>query len=208
RPENPQEFKADLAAGDRNLIIRDQRTPTCVVFAFGTNAPDHIATKQAGGTATWNLQLAPGDHSAIEAAMAVGDQESQVMADATDSVQNFSTMFEESRREWEDTFTAAFRPGNTLFSGHLPTLETADPNIRRVYYMSVASLLAMFRRNFPVAPHAYITASPQYGASLMYFWDTFTWATIHALLDPVDMKNMLRRWLGLNIHSCYAQDML
>ena len=208
RPENPQEFKADLAAGDRNLIIRDQRTPTCVVFAFGSHDPDHIVPQQAGGTATWNLQLSPGDSVTIEAAMAVGDQESQVMAAATDSVHEFSTMCEESRREWEDTFTAAFRPGNTLFSGHLPTLETADPNIRRVYYMSVASLLAMFRRNFPVAPHAYITASPQYGASLMYFWDTFTWATIHALLDPVDMKNMLRRWLGLNIHSCYAQDML
>lgn len=42
----------------------------------------------------------------------------------------------------------------------------------------------------------------------MYFWDTFTWATLHALLDPVNMKNMLRRWLELNIHSCYAQDMV
>ena len=208
RPEDPHDFKAVLAEDKRTLIIRDTHTPTCVVFAFASSIPDHLAAKPGGGTASWNLHIEPGSTAQMEVVMAVGDQESQVIADANHAAEKFAAMFEESRRDWDHTFTAAFQPGNKLFSGHLPTLETSDPNIHRVYYVSVASLLAMFRRNFPIAPHAYITASPQYGASLMYFWDTFTWATLHALLDPVDMKNMLRRWLSLNIHSCYAQDML
>ncbi|MGC9258945.1 MAG: hypothetical protein ACP5I8_02555 [Phycisphaerae bacterium] len=208
RPENPHEFKAALADVGRVLVISDSRTSTCVAFAFGSGTPDQLTAKDAGGTAFWNLQIEPGHSVTIEVVMAVGDQAPQVTADAMHSAKAFIPMFEEARQDWDNTFHAAFQPGNKLFSGHLPTLETADADIRRVYYVSVVSLLAMFRRNFPVAPHAYITASPQYGASLMYFWDTFTWATIHALLDPVDMKNMLRRWLNLNIHSCYAQDML
>lgn len=208
RPNDPHDFTATVVDGDGTLVVSDTRTPASVAFAFGSSVPEHLVANAAGGIATWKLRIEPEESVSLQVVMAVEKRESAAIADAKNSAEQFSAMFDQARRDWEETFTAAFQPGNTLFSGHLPALETADPAIRRVYYMSVASLLALFRRNFPVAPHAYITVSPQYGASLMYFWDTFTWATVHALLDPVDMKHMLRRWLSLNIHACYAQNML
>lgn len=208
RPEDPRDFEAAIVGTNRTLVVRDPHTSATTAFAFGHGKPDHLAANGAGGTASWKLRIEPGHNASIQVVMAVGSQPSSVTTEAMHAADYFSKAFHDAQREWDRTFTAAFQPGNPIFSGYLPTLETADSNIRRVYYTSVASLLAIFRRNFPVASRAYVTASPQYGASLMYFWDTFIWATVHALLDPVEMKNMLRRWLSLNIHSCYAEDML
>lgn len=208
RPDAPSSFRASVDETNRTLVVSDARTPAAVAFAFGSTKPDHLAANVGGGNASWKLRIEPGHSVDVQVVMAVGSQPPQVTTEALHAAEHFSAMFHDAKQDWYRMFTAAFLPDNPVFSGHLPTLETADSSIRRVYYVSVASLLAIFRRNFPVASHSYISASPQYGASLMYFWDTFTWATIHALLDPVDMKNMLRRWLGLNIHSCYAEDML
>ncbi len=208
RPDNPRDFQAALTNNERVLVVRDLRTSTRVAFAFGDTRPTHLIAQGPEGRAVWDIRLDPGQTGIIEMIMTAGDGEVDVVARAKGGVENFSTLYDACRQSWQEIFDAAFQPGNKIFSGHLPTLQTGDADIHRVYYVSVASLLAMFRHGFPAASHAYITASPQFGASLMYFWDTFTWATVHALLDPVDMKNMLRRWLKLNIHSCYAQDML
>lgn len=208
RPQNPAEFRATLANQGRMLLIRDLHSPAQVAFAFSAHAPASLTADADHGMAQWSLSLPAGGTGNIEIVMTVGGRESDVATQAAQVAARFDSAFTAIHTQWQKTFLAAFQPGNTLFSGHLPTLHTADPDIRRVYYMSVVSLLAMVRGCFSTAHRAYITGSPQCAASLMYFWDTFTWATLHALLDPVNMKNMLRRWLQLNIHSCYAQDMI
>ena len=208
RPQNPSEFRATLANQGRMLLIRDLHSAARVAFAFSAQTPESLTATADHGVAKWNISLPAGATHSIEIVMTVGEEETSVAAQAAHFAARFASAFTAIHTGWQSTFLAAFQPGNTVFSGHLPTLDTPDPDIRRVYYMSVVSLLAMVRGCFSTAHRAYITGSPQCAASLMYFWDTFTWATLHALLDPINMKNMLRRWLELNIHSCYAQDMI
>ena len=52
----------------------------------------------------------------------------------------------------------------------------------------------------------FVTASPRWATTLVYFWDTSFFATLWALLDPVCMKQQLMLFLASNIHSCYAID--
>ncbi len=208
RPENRAEFKAEVVDDGRVLLIRDTHSAARVAFAFSSLRPARLTTRADRGEAEWHVALQAGETREVDIVMAAGLLDAEVIAEASQTATGFDAAFAMVKDEWQRTFNAAFKPGNHIFSGHLPILRTADPDIRRVYYMSVASLLAMVRGCFSTAHRAYITGSPQCAASLMYFWDTFTWATLHALLDPVNMKNMLRRWLKLNIHSCYAQDMI
>jgi hypothetical protein len=208
RPQNSAEFTATVTDNGHVLLIHDTHSAAQVGFAFSALRPAALTASADHGVAQWDIALQAGETRAVEIVMTVGLTEADVAAQAAQLGIHFNAAFAAAKDEWQNTFNAAFEPGNKIFSGHLPTLRTADPDIRRVYYMSVVSLLAMVRGCFPTAHRAYITGSPQCAASLMYFWDTFTWATLHALLDPVNMKNMLRRWLELNIHSCYAQDMI
>jgi len=204
-PDKPDEFQASVLPGGNSLIVRDQKTSARTAFAFSAE-PDALNTVNDHGQARWNVTLAPGKQKTIELAMTVGDAEAQILALAVDYSANLATASDSVKRGWQDRFNAAFTPGNTIFSGHLPVLQTSDAKLRRIYFMSVVSLLCMFRTDMPIADRVFVTNGPQNGVSLMYFWDAFTWATVFALLDPVAMKNTLRRWLNLDIHNCYAQD--
>jgi len=208
RPENASDFEASAMDGGSMIQINDRLSDALTVFAFCGRKPDAILIKAHDGSAHWKMRLSPHGSLNIEMLLCVGNRHEPVAHIARRTAANFDTAFEACRTDWQDLFTAAFEPGNKIFSGHLPILDTPDPAIRRIYYSSVASLLVMMRGCFNTAHQAYVTGSPQCAASLMYFWDTFTWAGVHAMLDPVNMKNMLRRWLQLNIHNCYAQDMI
>jgi hypothetical protein len=208
RPQNSAEFNATVADNGHVVLIHDIHSAAQVGFAFSALRPAALTARADHAVAQWDLALQAGETREVEIVMTVGLTEADVATQSAQLGIHFDAAFAAAKDEWQNTFNAAFEPGNKIFSGHLPTLQTTDPDIRRVYYMSVASLLAMVRGCFSTAHRAYITGSPQCAASLMYFWDTFTWATLHALLDPVNMKDMLRRWLKLNIHSCYAQDMI
>jgi hypothetical protein len=69
---------------------------------------------------------------------------------------------------WDDTWRAAFTPGNPHFSGHLPTYEQAvahlgqdAPPLARLYYMAILTLL-MTRRFIPEPmPRALIATGGQ-----------------------------------------------
>jgi hypothetical protein len=167
-----------------------------------------VTSRAHDGVAEWGVRLQPGATAEIDIVMCIGRRHAGVAAQARRMSNEFDTEFAAAKTDWQRMFDAAFEPGNRIFSGHLPALHTADPEVRRIYYVSVASLLAMMRGCFTTAHRADVTGSPQCAASLMYFWDSFTWPTVHALLDPANMKDTLLRWLRLNIHGCYAQDMI
>lgn len=48
---------------------------------------------------------------------------------------------------WDQAFTPQQRDSSRPFSGHLPVLSTEDAPIRRLYYMSCLTLLAMRRQH-------------------------------------------------------------
>lgn len=117
-------------------------------------------------------------------------------------------VFDEAFRGWNARWKAAFGPGNRIYSGNLPTLETADAKLKRTYYMSIVTLLAMERTDFPHAKRCFVTVGPEYGTTLEYFWDTALFANIYSLLDPVNARANLEAWFTVDIHHHYAIDYL
>lgn len=206
RPAVAADFDFDTIADPPTVNIKDTRSAAAASFAF-FGPPGQINRTMHSATAHWRLKVPAGQRVHIGLVLAVAQTPAQSAQMATRRSAAFESSFAAVQSDWQRQFDSAFTPGNKLFSGNLPVLHTADEDIRRIYYMSVASLLTLHRRCFSTAENAYVTGGPQCAASLMYFWDTFTWSTLHALLDPENMKKMLLRWLNLDIHACYAQDM-
>jgi hypothetical protein len=101
--------------------------------------------------------------------------------------------FATARAEWEALWAAAFTPGNAIFSGALPALDSDDPTLRKLYYTGVLTLLTL-RRSYPgalVTP-AYITLWPRRGEGSVYLsWELPYTSGLLARLDPAVLREML-----------------
>jgi hypothetical protein len=207
KDENPHSFSARAVDEGRSLVLDNSQDKLANCFSFARN-PDMLSAKEGSGAAIWHITLQKGASLSFDYALAIGSEERDVHNLAKDWATHFSTAFEQVQRDWQIRFDAMFKPKNPYFSGHLPTLVTTDERLRRVYYMSVISLLSVYRTGFPVAPRVYVSNSPEYDATMMYFWDTREWATVLALLDPVMLKEYLRSWLSQGIYNGYAEEFL
>ncbi|MGH7981168.1 MAG: hypothetical protein ACREE6_17465, partial [Limisphaerales bacterium] len=198
-------FSATAAHHGRLLLLNDSHDGLANCFSF-EQKPDELSAP--GHFALWHLSLKPGAGASVNYALAIGNAGNAVETLAADWAKHFDKTFERVPMDWQKRFDAMFTPGNSLFSGNLPTLVTPDAKVRRVYYMSVLSLLCVLRTGFPVAPRVYVSNTPESNCTMMYFWDTREWATVFALLDPVTLKNCLRSWLRLGIYNGYAEEYL
>ncbi|MHB8637729.1 MAG: hypothetical protein ACYC96_14775 [Fimbriimonadaceae bacterium] len=120
----------------------------------------------------------------------------------------FDSDFAAAKARWQERWRDAFTPGNPTYPGNFPTLTTSNRKLKRVYYLALATMLAMERTCFPHSRRCFVTAGPEYGTTLEYFWDTALFANVYALLDPVALKENLSSWLTVDIHHHYAIDYL
>lgn len=211
--ETPRPRERDLAAfefssiplgEDHALVSRDTGSQSAVAFVFSP-APDRISP--CSTTAISQLTLKPGERISVWGAMATGAAQDSAIRRAAEWKASFTSVWDEARRRWEERYLAAFLPENRHFSGNLPTLKTSDPVIWKLYYSSAVSLLCLERTNLhPQYPRVFVTASPRWATTLVYFWDTSFFATLWALLDPAAMRSQLKLFLERNIHTCYAID--
>ena len=206
-PRDGNQFTAAVSDSGRALLLRDPHGELANCFSFARK-PDKILAQDGFGVAIWRITLKPRSSMSIDYALALGAKEDDVRALAGKWARNYSSAFEQVEHDWQERFDAMFTPNNRYFSGHLPRLVTNDEKLRRVYYMSVASLLATYRTSFPLAPRVYVSNAPQYNNIMVYFWDTREWATVLALLDPAMLKEYLRQWLTKDIHRGYAEEFL
>lgn len=153
--------------------------------------------------------LGPGESVAATYIHAVGDD----ATGARDRYRRLATQpaveLERARREWDAELAAAFTPGNDRYSGSLPLLESDNADLRRLYLMGVLGVL-YFKRQVPGAavPRAYDTLMPRYWATTTFIWDYSLSSTVHALLDPAEMRGQLERWMSLDVHAAYGSSWL
>ncbi len=211
RPASTKGFLATVDSGA--LAIHNPDKTLTVAYAFST-APDSLKTVGADGgerirgDAVWNLNLAPGDTKDISITLACGAGGTDPVATSARLAGDWKSAAAQAKAGWEKRWNAMFAPGNKIFSGNVPILHTPDAAVRRVYYMSLVSLLSVCRDCFPLQPRVYVSNSPEYDCTMMYFWDDREFATVFALLDPVMMRKCLLDWLTLDIHKGYAEDYL
>ncbi len=104
--------------------------------------------------------------------------------------------------EWDAELAAVFTPGNDRYSGHLPLLETSDPDLRRVWLMGVIGVVYFKRENpHSVLGRTYDTLMPRYWQSLTFLWDYSLSSMVHSLLDPTVMRTYLEHWISTDVHT-------
>jgi hypothetical protein len=196
-------------ATDRQVVtIHDKASQAAIAYAL-VRVPDQLRVEGEHATADWHIRLPPRASVTLDYAAAVAADGPTAAASAMRWAEAFDQNFQQAKTRWAERWRAAFVLGNKQFSGHLPTLVTEDEKIRRVYYESALVPLLLLRTNLPASPHCFVTAGPQSANTLMYFWDTGMWANTWAMLEPAGMKQLLGKWLTLDLHGdVYALDCL
>ncbi|UGS25451.1 hypothetical protein K8F61_12270 [Microbacterium resistens] len=110
---------------------------------------------------------------------------------------------------WNRQLRAAFDPDDDEFSGALPVLETSSSALRRLYWWAVLGVV-WFRRDYAgnVLGRSYDTLMPNYWGTTTFIWDYSLSSVSHALLDPAEMRNQVRHWISLDIHSHFGTSSL
>lgn len=133
--------------------------------------------------------------------------------------------WESGREQWERTWSAAFTPGNTEFSGHLPA---RTGRLERLYDMSVLTLL-MTRRILPpmseragvatggqciytetVRPleRAYVVGGPEGAPTTSFLWELEFQAPLLARLDPAVLRAQMEAFMRVDLHHHWGVEMV
>jgi hypothetical protein len=114
-----------------------------------------------------------------------------------------------ARDDWNTELAAVFTPGNDRYSGHMPTLETSDRDVLKLYHIGILGTI-YFKRESPYSVHgrAYTTLIPRYWQPVTFLWDYSLSSLVHALLDPAEMRASLERWMKLDIHKHFGTEYL
>ena len=171
------------------------------VYRF-TVAPDQVTTTNGETLAQWKILLPPHAGQEISLALAMEQSSGPALQNAQRWGGNFAVAFAAAKFGWEKRWLAVFTPGNAIYSGCLPTLETDNQSLRELYYLSVVSLLETERDNFPEFKQCFVGEDPEWGGDVTWFWDYSLTSLPYALLNPAVMKNELRHWLTIDWRTC------
>lgn len=200
---NAQKFTTEEL--EDGFLIRD--TSSEAMTAFKNFIPTNKRRKlQAGGTSRWDFSLKPGASKIIRFAMAFGDNSEAINRLLDFDQKAFAHRWNQVEDVWNAKWHELFRPNNDILSGTFPILETADEQLKKVYYKGPLTMLYLMHTNLPQHKKVFLTGGPRWGASITFFWDITEWATLWAVVDPEMMKEHLTSWIGIDPSSHYGQD--
>lgn len=198
--DNKRQPSEDL----RCVVFEAQHSPAVSVQGVMPR-PTRI---EGGRMFVYELTLEPGATRTFHYVNVIG-RDKQEMLDAYDRMQaGFDNLMKENERENASLVRAAFTPGNSRFSGHLPQLVTRDKSLWKLYYTAILDLL-MVRGKSPdsVIGPTYLTIPPHVPTA-NYIWDTMLTSLSLALLDPQVLRTMVEQWLSHDMHVHHVVDYL
>lgn len=162
-----------------------------------------------GGDLSVTLDVPAGGNARTSYVQAVGTTASAARETYASIVADVPGAVAAAEEFWNRQLSAAFTAGNEEFSGALPVLETASEPLRRIYWWAALGVI-WFRRDYEgnVLGRSYDTLMPNYWGTTTFIWDYSLSSISHALLDPAEMRNQLRHWISLDIHSHFGTSSL
>ncbi len=157
----------------------------------------------------YELDLAPRESASIVFVNSLGATAADAQKDFDAIINNFDAVLAKTTAEWNRQLKAAFTPGNDVFSGHVPTLVTADESVKRIYHSAVMSAL-YFRRTSPHSVYGttYVTLMPRYWETTTFLWDISLSAMLLSMLDPEILKRMMETWMKLDVYKHFGTEFL
>ena len=155
------------------------------------------------------LHLEAGDNQTVYFISVIGSEEKEVCQIYDEVAAHPVNEILKTERDWNSELQAVFTPGNSRYSGYLPTLLTNDQDILRLYYTAILSVI-YFKRDNPYSKYgrAYDTLVPKYWQTVTFIWDYHLSQMVHALLDPDVMQKYLERWMLMDTHHHFGTEYL
>ncbi len=157
--------------------------------------PNSIAG--AGNTmvaALWKPTIQPGQSDTIQMVMCHRQGSGEPTATALSWAGQFATPWQDAQSKWATRWLQAFTPGNSHFSGNAPVLATSDAKIKEIYYRAVLTLLVLERTNLAMLNRVFITSGER-SKGTVFFWDTYLWSNLYAMLAPQELKSFVSLYL-------------
>ncbi len=199
--EADNRITADPARGC--VIFEAQHSKAVSVQGFSPK-PDGVRDLRV---LVFEFTLSPGESREFHYANAIAADR----AEAIESYERIQAGFGELLGQNEEAFTslirAAFTPGNSEFSGHLPQLVTNDESLWNLYYRGFTNLL-FGRRVSPDSAYGatYITLGGRVLPTLSFPWDTSLTSLSLAMLDPEPLRSLMETWMAKDMHQHLATD--
>lgn len=167
-------------------------------------APDRL---QGGHILQQEIELAPGETRRFQYVNAIADtpEEANRIHDRLQA--NFAEAEKANEEFYAGMLDALFTPGNSFFSGYLPTLHTDDETLWNLYFAGIRNLITA-RRYSPDSKYgpAYLTLGGHTLPTLSFPWDTSLTGLSLALLDPAALRNIVEVWFSQDMHQHLATD--
>jgi len=157
----------------------------------------------------YEFDLAPRQSASIVFVNSLGESAAAAQKDYDAIVTSFDAVAKATTDGWNAQLKAAFTPGNSIFSGHVPTLVTTDDSVKRIYHSAVMSAL-YFRRTTPHSVYGttYVTLMPRYWETTTFLWDISLSAMLLSMLDPEIIKRMMETWMKLDVYKHFGTEFL
>jgi hypothetical protein len=188
-----------------NAVVSKSKHSDAFVVQGVSPKPTSLSTSWV----VYELDLAPKQSATITFVNSLGGTRAEAERDFQMLVSNFDAAASATTDEWNGQLKAAFTPGNTIFSGHVPTLVTSDDSVKRIYHSAVMTAL-YFRRTSPHSVYGttYVTLMPRYWETTTFLWDISLSSMLLAMLDPVVLRRMMETWMTLDIHQHFGTEYL
>ncbi|MFA4839035.1 MAG: hypothetical protein WC703_06135 [Candidatus Neomarinimicrobiota bacterium] len=155
------------------------------------------------------MRLAAGETKVIYYMSLVGDDPDAVIRQFDEIRSNPDAEIRKTEEDWNAELQAVFTPGNSRYSGYLPTLFTDDKEILKLYLTGILSVIYFKRDNpYSVYGRAYDTLMPRYWQTTTFIWDYHLSQLVHSLLDPDVMQKYLEHWMMMDMHHHFGSDYL
>ena len=190
------------AAAGRLTFTAQHSSAAC---AQGIHPPAHEVI--AGNTLRYHIRLAAHQQQELHFVASLGSN----AIEAESLHDRLQGKFYDLEGENEEAFThlvaSAFTPGNSAFSGYLPTLKTDSEALWGLYFNGVKNLLTARRRS-PDSKYGptWLTLSGHVLPTLSFPWDTSLSSLSLALLDPQPLRELVEVWFERDMHEHLATD--
>lgn len=120
---------------------------------------------------------------------------------------NPTAQVEATAAHWQKEIDAVFTPGNDRYSGHLPTLDCEDPDLRRIYHNAILGVV-YHKRVHPRSAYGrtYTTLMPRYWVTTSFINDWSFSAFLLVMLDPACVKKQIELWLERDIYAHFGTE--
>lgn len=155
----------------------------------------------------YEVRLKPGESRIFRYVNAIADTEAEANRLHDELQANFDAAEQQNEQFYAAMMQAMFTPGNTYFSGHLPTLHTDDETLWALYFNGIKNLFSA-RRYSPDSKYGptYVTLGGHTLPTLSFPWDTSLTGLSLSLLDPLALRNLVETWLQQDMHKHLATD--